>query len=150
MTITKWDPFRELNELQDRLATFFGRTPARLENGEMETITLADWTPMVDVTEDEKEYLVTADLPGVPKEGVKVTVENGTLSITGERKTEKKENGRKYHRVERTYGSFLRTFVLPEGSDGEKVSAEFKEGVLKVHLPKSKTAKTKSIAVQVA
>ena len=149
MTITKWDPFRELNELQDRLATFFGRTPARLENGEMETITLADWTPMVDVTEDEKEYLVTADLPGVPKEGVKVTVENGTLSITGERKTEKKENGRKYHRVERTYGSFLRTFVLPEGSDGEKVSAEFKEGVLKVHLPKSKTAKTKSIAVQV-
>jgi HSP20 family protein len=145
--LTKWNPLRELEEIQSRLSSLFGRTPLR-GLGE-ETMTVSEWTPLVDITEDEKEYLIKAELPEVKKEDVKVTVENGTLSITGERKVEKEEKGKKYHRVERAYGSFMRSFTLPEGTTGDKVSAEFKDGVLKVHLPKSEEAKPKSIDVRV-
>jgi HSP20 family protein len=145
--LTKWNPLRELEEIQSRLSSLFGRTPLR-GLGE-ETMTVSEWTPLVDITEDEKEYLIKAELPEVKKEDVKVTVENGTLSITGERKVEKEEKGKKYHRVERAYGSFMRSFTLPEGTTGDKVSAEFKDGVLKVHLPKSEEVKPKSIDVKV-
>ena len=145
--LTKWNPFRELEEIQSRLSSLFGRTP--LKGLGEETMTVSEWTPLVDITEDEKEYLIKAELPEVKKEDVKVTVENGTLSITGERKFEKEEKGKKYHRVERAYGSFMRSFTLPEGTTGDKVSAEFKDGVLKVHLPKSEEAKPKSIDVKV-
>ena len=145
--LTKWNPFRELEEIQSRLSSLFGRTPLR-GLGE-ETMTVSEWTPLVDITEDEKEYLIKAELPEVKKEDVKVTVENGTLSITGERKLEKEEKGKKFHRVERSYGSFMRSFTLPEGATGDKVSAEFKDGVLKVHLPKSEEVKPKSIDVKV-
>jgi HSP20 family protein len=145
--LTKWNPFRELEEIQSRLSSLFGRTPLR-GLGE-ETMTVSEWTPLVDITEDEKEYLIKAELPEVKKEDVKVTVEDETLSITGERKFEKEEKGKKYHRVERAYGSFMRSFTLPEGTTGDKVSAEFKDGVLKVHLPKSEEVKPKSIDVKV-
>ena len=104
---------------------------------------------MVDITEDDKEYLLKAELPELKKEEVKVTVENGELTISGERKFEKEEKGKKYHRIERSYGSFLRSFTLPEGVSGEKVVADFSEGVLKVHLPKDEKAKPKSFEVKV-
>jgi HSP20 family protein len=145
--LTKWNPFRELEEIQNRLGSLFGRTPMR-GLGE-EAMTVNEWTPLVDITEDDKEYLIKAELPEVKKEDVKVTVENGTLTITGERKFEKEEKGKKYHRIERAYGSFMRSFTLPEGAAGDKVSADFKDGVLKVHLPKSAEAKPKSIDVKV-
>jgi HSP20 family protein len=145
--LTKSNPFRELEEIQSRLSLLFGRTPLR--GLSEETMTVSEWTPLVDITEDEKEYLIKAELPEVKKEDVKVTVEDGTLSITGERKFEKEEKGKKYHRVERAYGSFMRSFTLPEGTTGDKVSAEFKDGVLKVHLPKSEEVKPKSIDVKV-
>jgi HSP20 family protein len=145
--LTKWNPFRELEEMQNRLSSLFGRTPVR-GPGE-EAMTVSEWTPLVDITEDDKEYLIKAELPEVKKEEVKVTVENGTLTITGERKFEKEEKGKKYHRIERAYGSFMRSFTLPEGAAGDKVSADFKDGVLKVHLPKSAEAKPKSIDVKV-
>jgi HSP20 family protein len=123
-----------------------GRTPIR-GLGE-EAMTVSEWTPPVDIVEDEKEYLIKTELPEV-KEDVKVTVENGTLTITGERKFDKEEKGKKYHRVERGYGSFMRSFTLPEGAAGDKITAEFKDGVLKVHLAKSAEAKPKSINVKV-
>jgi HSP20 family protein len=145
--LTKWNPFRELEDIQNRLSSLFGRTPMR-GLGE-EAMTLSEWTPLVDIVEDDKEYLIKAELPEVKKEDVKVTVENGVLTITGERKFEKEEKGRKYHRVERGYGSFMRSFALPEGAAGDKISAEFKDGVLKVHLAKSAEAKPKSIDVKV-
>jgi HSP20 family protein len=145
--LSKWNPFRELDEIQNRLSSLFGRTPVR-GLGE-EAMTVSEWTPLVDITEDDKEYLIKAELPEVKKEDVKVTVENGTLTITGERKFEKEEKDKKYHRIERAYGSFMRSFLLPEGAAGEKVSADFKDGVLKVHLPKSAEAKPKSIDVKV-
>lgn len=91
-----------------------------------------------------------ADLPDVKREDVKVTVENGVLTITGERKFEKEEKDKKYHLIERTYGNFLRTFTLPDATDGTKVNAEFKDGVLQVHLPKSEKAVAKAIDVKVA
>jgi HSP20 family protein len=149
-TLTRWDPFKEMEETQNRLARFFGLTPPRPGNGGQETMTITEWSPSVDITEDDKEYLVKADLPDVQKDDVKVTVENGVLTITGERKFEKEEKDKKYHRIERSYGNFLRSFTLPDAADGAKVAAEFKDGVLKVHLPKSEKAKPKAVEVKVA
>ena len=148
--LTRWDPFKEMEETQNRLARIFGLTPARVGNSDKEAMTIAQWAPSVDISEDDKEWLVKADLPEVKKEDVKVTVENGVLTITGERKFEKEEKDKKYHRIERSYGNFLRSFTLPEGADGGKVAAEFKDGVLKVHLPKSEKAKPKAVEVKVA
>ncbi|HXP59507.1 MAG TPA: Hsp20/alpha crystallin family protein [Dongiaceae bacterium] len=148
--LTRWDPAREVDELQNRLARFFGLAPARSTSGGEEVMTVAEWAPSVDISEDDKEWLVKADLPEVKKEDVKVSVEDGVLTVTGERKFEKEEKGKKYHRIERSYGNFFRSFTLPEGADGAKVSAEFKDGVLKVHLPKSEKAKAKAVEVKVA
>jgi HSP20 family protein len=147
-TLTRWEPLREMEEFQNRLSTLFGR-PSRRGNGR-EEITLPDWTPLADITEDEREYLIKAELPEVRKEDVKVTVENGVLTISGERKFEKEEKKRKYHRVERGYGTFMRSFALPDDADFSKVNAEFKNGVLTVHVPKSEQAKPKQIEVKVA
>jgi HSP20 family protein len=118
-------------------------------NGGKEALTVAQWSPLVDITEDEKEYLIKAELPDMKKEDVRLTVENEVLAISGERKFEKEEKGRKYHRVERAYGSFVRSFSLPEDADGSKVSADFKDGMLQVHLPKSQKSKPKAIEIKV-
>lgn len=148
-TLTRWDPFRELEEIKTRLSGILGRSNRRHEGGEgQESITLAEWTPLVDITEDEKEYVIKAELPEVKREEVKVTVENGMLVISGERKLEKEEKGRKYHRIERSYGSFVRSFGLPDDADPEKVNAHFKDGVLRVHVAKSATARPKQIEVK--
>ena len=142
-----WDPIQELNELQNRFNTLFGRTALRPGNGE-EALALADWAPVVDISEDDKEFVIKAELPGLKRDEVKVTVEDGVLSISGERKTEKEEKNRKFHRVERSYGSFLRSFTLPEGADATKVNAEFTDGVLNVRLAKTPKAQPKTIEVK--
>jgi HSP20 family protein len=147
--ITRWDPVKEMEEMHNRLSNLFGRTPARLREGKEESIAVAEWAPLVDITEDDQEYIIKTELPEVKKEDVKVSVENGLLTIVGERKFEKEEN-KKYHRVERAYGRFLRSFVLPEGVDRDKVNAEFRDGLLKVHLAKSEQTKPKQIEVKVA
>jgi HSP20 family protein len=141
--IMRWDPFRELEGIQTRLNRMFGG------NAEGEMTMFADWAPAVDVQETDTEYIVKADLPEVKKDDVKVQFEAGVLSIEGERKMEKEETGKKFHKVERGYGKFVRRFALPTEVDGSKVSAEFKEGVLNVHLPKSPANKT-TISVKVA
>jgi HSP20 family protein len=146
--LTRWDPFKEMDDLQKRLTSIFGLGPQRTANGK-EDMTLAQWLPLVDITEDEKEYLIKAELPEVKKEDVKVTVENGVLTVSGERKFEKEEKDKKYHRIERSYGSFTRSFSVPDDADDTKVSAEFKDGVLIVHLAKSEKARPKSIEVKV-
>lgn len=148
--INRWDPFKELDEMQNRLSTILGRAPVRRQDGKEENITVAEWAPLVDISEDDKEYLIKAELPEVKKGEVKVTVENGVLLISGERKFENEEKGKKYHRIERAYGSFVRTFTLPDDADSDKVNAEFRDGVLKVHLAKSEAAKPKQIEVKVA
>lgn len=148
MALVRWDPFRELEEMSDRLNRVFTR-PAARTNGK-EQLTVADWMPIVDISETDGEYLIKAELPEVKKEDVKVTVENGVLTIQGERRQEKEEKGKKYHRVERSYGSFVRSFTLPESIDEGGVRAEYKDGVLNLHLPKSEKVKPKAIEVKVA
>jgi HSP20 family protein len=143
-----WDPFRELEEMQSRLASLFGRR-LPLPDSREEQFSLTEWTPPVDIAEDEKEYTIKAELPGVNKEDVKVTVEGGVLSITGERKSEKEEKDKKYHRIERSYGTFIRSFTLPEGTASDKINAEFKDGMLKLHLPKDEKAKPKTVDVKI-
>jgi len=147
-TLIRWDPFKDMDELQSRLTKLFGLTPARTGNDGQELMTVTQWTPSVDIIEDEKEWLVKTELPEVKKEDVKVTVEDGVLTITGERKLEKEEKDKKYHRIERSHGNFLRSFTLPDSADGAKVNAEFKDAVLKVHLPKSEKAKPKAVEVK--
>jgi HSP20 family protein len=148
MTLVRWDPFRELEDVSDRLNQMFHRsTPART-NGK-ETMVVADWVPSVDVSETEGEYQIKAEIPDVKKEDVKVTLEDGVLTIQGERKQEKEVKGKRYHRVERSYGRFVRSFTLPDVIDEEKVKAEFKDGILSLALPKSEKAKPKAIEVTV-
>lgn len=140
---------RELEEFQNRILSAFNPASARRGNGQ-ESLALAEWAPLVDITEDDREYVITAELPEVKKEDVKVTMENGVLTITGERKFEKEEKNKKWHRVERAYGSFARSFALPDNGDAAKVNAEFKEGVLKVRVAKSESARPKQIEVKVS
>jgi HSP20 family protein len=145
-----WDPFKDMNELQNRLSSLLTGSPLRRSDGKEETMTVAEWSPLVDIAEDDKEYFIKAELPEVRKEDVKVAVENGVLSISGQRKYEKEEKNRKYHRIERAYGSFVRNFTIPDDADPSRVSAEFKDGVLKVHLAKNESAKPKTIEVKVS
>lgn len=150
MAIVRWDPFRELEEMSDRLNRMIARPPAGQTVGQgKEVMTVADWTPTVDISETEAEYAIKAELPDVKKEDVKVTVEDAVLTIQGERKQEKQENGKKYHRIERSYGRFVRSFTLPDSVDESKVKAEYADGILHLHLPKSEKAKPKQIDVKI-
>ncbi len=149
MNLVKWDPFRELEDVSTRLNRIFGRPLGRLDlSGEM--LPMADWTPSADISETDTAYVIKAEIPGVSKEDVKVTLENGLLTIQGERKMEKEEKGKKFHRIERSYGSFVRSFRIPEDADESAVKAEFKDGVLNVTLGKSAKAKSKAINVSVS
>lgn len=149
MALVRWDPFRELEDVSDRLNRMFAGPATQMPSGK-ETMIVADWTPSVDISETEGEYQIKAEIPDVKKGDVKITLEDGVLTIQGQRKQEKKEQNTKYHRIERSYGSFARTFSLPDVIDVEKVKAEFKDGVLHLHLPKSEKAKPKTIEVKVA
>ena len=145
----QFDPFKEMREFQNRFSTLFNRIPLQGEELKEETLATTQWMPAVDIIEDEKEYLIKAELPDVRREDVHVKMQDGILALTGERKLEKEEKGKKFHRVERAYGWFNRTFELPMDVNPAKILAEFKDGVLKVHLPKSEEAKPKAIEVKV-
>ena len=111
-------------------------------------MTFADWSPEVDISEDDHGYVLKADLPEMKKDDVRVTVEDGILSVSGERKTEKEDHKKKFHRIERSFGTFRRSFTLPEDADSTKVTAEFRDGVLKVHLPTTPVARSKATHVK--
>jgi HSP20 family protein len=149
MNLVKWNPFSELEDVSDRLNRIFGRTSVRAES-DREMLAVADWMPSVDISETDGSYLVKGEIPGVKKEDVKVTIQDGMLTIQGERKHEKEEKGKKFHRVECSYGSFVRSFRVPDDADENKVKAEFKDGMINITLPKSAKAKTKSIEVSVS
>jgi HSP20 family protein len=148
MNLVKWNPLGELEDMQAKLNRFFSDVPSIRQRDDAFSFT--DWAPAVDVQETDTEYLIKADLPEVKKDDVKVELLDGVLTLEGERRQEKEEKGKKFHKVERAYGSFVRRFVLPSEVDGTKVQAEFKDGVLNVHLPKTATAKPKAIEVKVA
>jgi len=149
MSLVKWDPFRELEDISSRLNRIFGRATTRSEP-DREMLATADWTPSVDISETDMAYLVKGEIPGVKKEDVKVTIQDGMLTIQGERKQEKEEKGKKFHRIERSYGSFVRSFRLPDDTDENKVKAEFKDGMINITLPKSAKAKPKAVEVSVS
>src|SRR4026209_3057069 len=113
MNIIRWDPFRELEDMSDRLNRMFSRPALPRTNGK-ETMVVADWVPSVDVSETDGAYQIKAEIPDVKKEDVKITLEDGVLTIQGQRKQEQEDKGTKYHLTERSYGSFARTFSLPD------------------------------------
>ena len=142
-----------MDDIQRRMSSLLDWSPSLFRRSnltpEEETLTVTEWAPLVDIAEDDKEYLIKAELPEVQKEDVKVTVENGTLTISGERKAETEEKGRKFHRIERYYGRFERSFSIPDDAEGDHVKAEFKDGILRVHLAKSEKARPRQIEVKV-
>jgi HSP20 family protein len=152
-TLKVWNPLQELNGLHRRWASLLDGNYNLLRPGNLvpddENITVSEWVPLVDIAEDDKEYLIKVELPEVQKDNVNVTVENGALTIKGERKAEMEEKGRKFHRVERSYGCFERNFSIPDDADGAKVKAEFKDGILRVHLAKSEKVRPKQIEITV-
>jgi HSP20 family protein len=157
MNLMRWDPFRELEQTTGAFNRMFNQPfltrtflpPFRGETTE-ESLVGVDWAPLVDIEENSKEFLIKAELPDVKKDDVKVALEDGVLTIQGERKMEKEEKDRKVHRIERSYGKFLRSFTVPRDVDDKKVMAEFKDGILMVHVPKTEVAKPRLIDVKVA
>lgn len=149
MNLIKWNPFNELEDISNRLNQIFGRSAVQPETGQ-QMLKVADWAPSVDISETDKAYLIKAEIPEVKKEDVKVTIDDGMITLQGERKMEKEEKGKKFHRIERSYGSFVRSFRLPDGVDESKAKAEFKDGMINVTLPKSEKAKTKAVEIAVS
>ncbi len=147
MSLISWDPFSEMDTLFNRMMPAgFARFPRLAGNGDRKY----EWSPSADISETDKEYVIRAELPAVKKEDVKVTVDAGMITIKGERKQQKDDKTEKYHRVETFYGSFERSFSLPDNVDAEAIRCESKDGVLTVHIPKVEQQKSqpKQIAVQ--
>jgi HSP20 family protein len=142
-----WDPYRELNVL-DRFSRALGGVPARRERDE--EMSLGAWIPPVDIAEDKDRILLTAELPGFKEEEISIQMEGGVLTIRGERQFEREKEGRTYHRVERSYGQFIRTFTLPNNVDRENVRANFRNGILEIELPKREEARPRQIQISTA
>lgn len=147
-TASLWDPFRDFQEISDRLNRYFGAVPATNDGGQ-QALRGFDWTPAVNISETPKAYLIKVDLPEVRKDEVKVTSENGVLTVEGERRQEKREENEKFHRVESVYGRFLRRFTLPDDAQEDRIEAAFKDGALTISVPKAeaKHPKARQIAV---
>ena len=150
MTLTRWNPLREMDEFFDRFNLSVSRRPALRGEGGQETLTIADWAPTVDIAENDNEYLIKVELPEVRKDEVKVSIDQGVLTISGERKLEREEKNKKYHRVERAYGTFARSFTLPDNVDESSIQARHKDGMLYLHLGKAEEAKPRAIEIKVA
>jgi HSP20 family protein len=145
MAIVRWEPFRDLMTTQERLGRLFND----LSRGFLEEDGgTRPWSPAVDIFETDQNLVVKAELPGVDAKDVEIRVEDNTLYLKGERKFEKETKEENYHRVERTYGSFARSFSLPNSVDSEKTTAEYKDGILTVTMPKREEAKPKTIKIQ--
>ena len=145
MAIARWDPFRDLNMLQDRMNRLFddaGR-PWRTD----EPAATTSWSPSVDIFETEGEIVVKAELPGMDRKDIQLNLENNVLSLRGERKFQKETKDDNYHRIERSYGVFSRAFSIPATVDEERIRADYKDGVLKIVLPKKDQAKPKQIKI---
>jgi len=145
-SLPTWNPFQELRQMSERLNHLFeSDLPAKTD----QSLTLFDWAPAVDITETDKAYLVKADLPGVKKEDIKLTHENGVLAIEGERRQEHKETKDKVHREESTYGRFYRSFTLPEDAEVERIEAVQKDGTLTVTIPRNPQKQPKARSIKI-
>ena len=140
MAIVKWDPFREFNGFNERVGNFLGRN----WEGPLSTTT---WNPSVDIFENDNEVIFKAELPGMNAKDIEVKLENNVLMLKGERRFEKETKEENYHRIAREYGTFSRSFALPTAVNADKVTAEYKDGILKVTLPKKEEIKPKPIKI---
>lgn len=145
-----WDPFRELQEMSERWNRYFTQDDAPARTNEQQALRKFDWAPSVNISETDKAYVVKADLPEVKKEDVKVTQENGVLTIEGERRQSKRDDGEKFHRVESSYGRFLRRFTLPDDAQEESIEASFTDGSLNVVIPKAAAKQPQARAIAVS
>lgn len=153
MSLIRFNPVRELlsverefNRLFTELENKFGFPGKQASDTEMEN---AVWMPVADIYENDKRYELKLDIPGIHKDEVKISLVNGTLRISGERQQQKEETSGKYHRVERVYGKFFRSFTLPEGIKENEIEAEFNEGQLNIHIPKAEEVKPKELQIKV-
>ena len=144
MNMTVWDPFHEMETLLDRYSKSARKSLAKRDDSLFE---VGDWMPLVDINETKDAFVVKAELPGVEKEDVSVKIDNGVLTIRGEKKVETED--KKQHRVECAYGSFIRSFTLPQTIKSDKIEAEYKNGILHLTLPKSEESKPKQIEVKI-
>lgn len=147
MTLVRYEPWNMLTRLQNEMNRLFDdRLPNTEDNGNVVT---SDWIPRVDIKEEDKRFVILADIPGVDPKDIEVTMENGLLSIRGERASEKTEEDAGYKRIERTRGSFYRRFSMPDTADPDKVSAHGKHGVLEIVIPKHERVQARKISVKV-
>lgn len=145
MALIKWEPLREIEDIFDRYSRAMGMPILR--SGDL--MTNGEWCPRVDISENDASFQVRAEIPGVHKEDVKVTLENGVLTLEGERRQEKEEKGLRFHRMERSYGNFIRSFTLPSEVDQAHLKAHFHDGLLEVEIPKTSEARSRCIQVPV-
>ena len=145
MTLVRWDPLREMDRLLER----HSRNYLAHHGMGLDLLAGGDWVPRVDVVETDKAYDIKLEIPDVEKENVKIEVEHGILKVSGERKHEKEEEGKTFHLVECSYGSFCRSFTLPKDVDEKKIEATFKDGMLTIELPKVAQPKSKPIEIKV-
>jgi len=137
MRVIKWEPFRDVDDVFNRFfADALRRLPVQSASLAGEAQAPREWAPLADVCENDAEYVIKAELPEVRKEDVSITVQDGVLTLSGERKQEKREDGERTHRIERFYGSFARRFALPENADEQGIRAESRDGVIVIHIPK--------------
>jgi HSP20 family protein len=142
MNVTRWEPFREFDQMLREYSPFFARGLRRGAHG-------TDWTPLADITETDKEYVIKADLPEVKKEDVKISLDNGVITVTGERRREQEHKEENEIRVETFHGSFSRSFALPDDIDAAGIQAESKDGVLRVRIPKKEPTQRKPISIEI-
>jgi len=143
MALIRWDPFRDIMTLRDKMNRLFDDTV----KGEEKDMFGSTWAPSVDIYETENELVLNAEIPGINQEDIEVKIEDNTLTLRGERKFEEETKEENYHRIERSYGSFFRSFSLPHYIDQEKINAEHDNGVLRIHMPKKPELKPRSIRV---
>ena len=146
MAITRWDPFRDLVVLQERMNRVFEDAAVRgWKNDEPSATT--SWSPAVDIYETDNEIMVQAELPGVDRKDIALQLENNVLTLKGDRRFEKETNQENYHRIERSYGGFSRAFTIPTVVDEDKIRADYRDGILKIALPKKEQVKAKQIKI---
>ncbi len=146
MRVIKWEPFRDVDDVFDR---FFAESMRRWPRVGAATQQPREWAPAADVSETDGEYLIKAELPEVRKEDVSITVQDGVLTLAGERKQEKVDEQEKIHRIERFYGSFARRFALPENADEQGIRAESRDGVIVIHIPKQRVVEPQPRQIQI-
>jgi len=145
MAIIRWDPFRDMTTLRERMNRLFEDMAA--SRGEEKDLTTSSWAPAVDIYETENEVVLTAEIPGIEEKDIEIKVEDNTLSLRGERKFEKETKEENYHRIERAYGSFFRSFTLPAFVDQDRIEAEHENGVLKIRMPKRAELKPRKVKI---